>query len=62
LFLVELEDLEIVVGEDLESDLVFIFSSIALLVGGFPLLIEILDHLFMKGSSESSYEDKGDEN
>jgi len=61
LLLVELEDFKIVVGEDLESDFVFVFSGISLLVSGLPLSEKVLDELLLKGSSKSSDEEEGNE-
>jgi len=62
LFLVELEDGNVVLGEDVESEFIFESSSVKLVVGELPLRVEVSQELFLDGNTEGSDEEDRKEN
>jgi len=58
LFVVDSEDFDIVLGKDVESELIFKSSSVKLVVGELPLRIEVSDGLFFKRDTERADEEE----
>jgi len=58
LLLVELEDGKIILGENVESELIFVSGFVEFVMGEFPLSEEVFDNLLLDGGgAERAYEE-----